>query len=112
MTKSVKSVDSVSDDPVSAQVSLSAAGAADPQPVIEALQSAGFTTGRPFANNFSITATRRSFVDFFDVEIDVSSSGTRVRNRSGEAAYELPLSAMPPEIRDKIASIVFTRRDF
>jgi len=110
--------DSTKDTPISAQVSLSPVGFTHVREVTEALTRAGFDITEAdyhriqdlSANDFSITANQRLFQSYFRVELDVSrTGGVRVRGCSGEATYDLPLEALPAELRDKIDRVFFTR---
>jgi hypothetical protein len=95
-------------DSLSAQLALTPAGAAEPEPVLETMKRAGFAVEKPFAGSFSITAPRATFEQFFGVTLE----GGALRDASGALCHEFPLHMLPEEVRQHVAAVVFTRTDF
>src|SRR5882762_9211396 len=85
---------------VSAQVSLTVAGAAHVSEVMETLERAGFEVAAAFGNSFSITASSNHFEQVFGVSLDRSPSAAR---------NELPPAALPANVRGYVDRILFTQ---
>jgi hypothetical protein len=90
----------------SAQVVLRPTTSAVSKAVMDAFGQAGFAVGDLVANNFSITAPAATFGSFFRVQQETLSG---IRSSQSVSARELPLEALPMQIRDKIAHVVFSR---
>jgi hypothetical protein len=84
---------------LSAQVVLKPTSAAAAQPVMDAFRQAGFAVGDRVANNFSITAPVATFENYFRVQLEAALRS---------AAHELPLDALPRQIRNEIARVLFS----
>jgi hypothetical protein len=64
------------------------------QTALETVRNAGFKTGTPVANIFSITADPRTFESFFHTKIDVKKT----------ANLQLPI---PPELAPVVETVTF-----
>src|SRR5262249_15714843 len=69
----------------------------------------GFAVGHPLANNFSIAATAETFERYFDVKLEPLQGG-RMKIVSAEpiSDLELPNSALPLPLKDKVSAVLFT----
>ncbi len=104
------SMSDIRKQPISAQVALKPNAAANISEVTKQLQSAGLTVSDSLANNFAVSATPEVFERFFNVHLDVSSTGgVRVKGATGKTAFELPLDALSEELKGNIHKILFTR---
>lgn len=95
---------------ISAQVVVTSVTAADLSEVTKELERAGFTVSGRVASNFSIAGAPERFEQYFKVHLEISKPGSvRVKGAAGEAAYELPLGALPEQVRKNVDKILFTR---
>ncbi len=86
---------------ISAQVILKPAVLQDAFSVVDMFRRAGFIAGPLVANNFSITAPAPLFEKYFGAASEQASSA---RQQS-----ELPLDGLPPETRNAVEAVVFTK---
>jgi len=96
---------------VSAQVVLNPAEVSTAADVIGNFSQAGFRTGPLVANNFSIEASKEHFEKFFGVTLQPAArGGPRVVEPRAHSSpgLELPLSALPPNVRAKVSAILFS----
>lgn len=77
--------------------------------VVHEFTRAGFTVGPIVANNFSISAPVSTFESYFHVKLEsVQGAGIRVRKAKQPPVTELPASALPASVRDKVEAILFS----
>jgi hypothetical protein len=86
-------------DTLSAQVAVRPECSGELDAVMQQFQNAGFTTAAPFAGSFSIGGPRSLFESYFGTAVP---AGTSV----------VPLHALPGELREKVAAVVFSAIDF
>ena len=105
----------MSNDPenlVSAQVVLSPAGVSAASDVIANFAQAGFRTGPLVVNNFSIEAPKKHFEQYFHVTLEHGPRGGVRTAQAGGAPLgqelQLSLKALPPHVRSKVETILFT----
>jgi hypothetical protein len=94
---------------LSAQVVLVDAASQDAD-LKNAFRSAGFSVGTQFAGSFSIAGPRELFERYFGVRLahpdGQDSSGAAPQ---GQAELQLPLTALPQPLRQKIKAVLFTK---
>jgi hypothetical protein len=74
-----------------------------------AFVDAGFDVGNLVGNSFSITAPASQFEKLFKVKIQHDEeAGARVNAGGAEPQYELPVAALPPELKQSVAAITFS----
>jgi hypothetical protein len=93
---------------VSAQVVLEDAESHD-DALESALRTAGFATGPPFGGSFSIAAPVELFEQYFGVRLVPGAAGASSVAIEGRPELELPLAAMPPELRLRTKRVLFTK---
>jgi hypothetical protein len=99
------------EDLISAQVVLNPAGISTAASVIAEFDRAGFRTGPLIANSFSIEASREHFEKFFRVVVQRGARGGVLVTEPGAQSplgLQLPLGALPPNVRTKVLTILFS----
>lgn len=70
---------------------------------------AGFEVGGVVGNSFSITAPPRLFEKMFGVKIRLEENASvKALSADGVESYELPVAALPEELRRDVAAVTFT----
>ena len=87
---------------IAAQVVLNASGLHQAPGVMEQFAAAGFQVGPLVGVSFSIAAPIERFEDFFKVRAEQQGAQPFLVD-------ELPLSALPPGLREQIETVLFTR---
>ena len=73
-----------------------------------AFQRAGFETGPLVGVSFAITAPPETFDRFFKIEVQLNEDGTTVARRGRTIVNtELPLDAVPAELRESVRTVTF-----
>ncbi|MGI8778356.1 MAG: hypothetical protein ACR2LJ_13460 [Acidimicrobiales bacterium] len=70
------------------------------------LTKAGFEVHAPFRNSFSIGATKSLFEEYFDQKLSIDEDLLGIVTIDG-GAQELPLDAVPDDVRAFVHSITF-----
>jgi hypothetical protein len=92
----------------SAQVVLANRESRDDE-VQSALRAAGFTTGPQFAGSFSISGAAELFERYFGICPMRDAGGPSSVVGECRPDLELPLTAMPLELRQRIEAVLFTK---
>jgi hypothetical protein len=83
-----------------------------PQTVSEAQRAfaeAGFEVSPAVGMSFSITAPASTFEKVFKVKLlPDERGGVKARTKRGEPGYELPLDALPNELKRHVVAVTFT----
>ena len=74
-----------------------------------AFQSAGFQVANLVGISFSITATPKTFEAFFSTKLRFrTKTGIEVVDSRSPTGYELPLTALPPSLAERVVAITFS----
>jgi hypothetical protein len=76
----------------------------------QTFERAGFDVGPLVGNSFSITAPMQVFNTMMDTRLqrDRRTKAVKAARADGTAAFELPLSGLPQEVKSVIESVTFT----
>ena len=74
----------------------------------ETLRGAGFDVGPLVGNSFSITGPVALFERFFKTQLRPHTHGTVKAGEHGEGSFELPVHALPDELRGAVDAVTFT----
>ena len=78
--------------------------------VTAAFRAAGFEVGAVVGISFSITAPLSRFEQYFDTRLRVDDRGAiaPAGGRAPSGGLELPLGALPDEVRERVVAVAFT----
>jgi hypothetical protein len=75
--------------------------------VREAFARAGFEVGNPVGIAFSVEGPRSSFERYFATTVGPATEGGFGAFEGGTGQRELPLSALPPPVRERVVAVTF-----
>jgi hypothetical protein len=75
--------------------------------VRDAFARAGFGVGDPVGIAFSVEAPRSRFERFFATTVGPAEQGGFGAFEGGRGQRELPLSALPPPVRERVVAVTF-----